>query len=95
MINQGIVPPGYPYFGNVPQGAMPYEIPQQHPMGQPGAVPGSIPGQPAFKPDPNFQQQRPQMGHPQMGQPQMGQPQMGQPQMGGYNPQMQNLMYGQ
>merc|ERR1712226_210274 len=85
LINQGQVPPGYPYFGNVPPGAMPYELPNQagaYPGH--GGVPGSIPGQQAFRQDPNFQQQNqpqfgqpPPMGHPQMGQ---GQPQMGRQQ---------------
>ena len=97
LINQGIVPPGYPYYGNMPQGAQPYHIPQQGMQGMPqmGGVPGSIPGQPAFRPDPQYMQgqqfQQPQMGQPQMGHPQMGQPQMGQPQMGqpGQMPQMQ------
>merc|ERR1712020_106830 len=79
MLNRGVVPPGYPYYGNVPQGAHPYQIPPgyQHMGG--GGVPGSIPGQPAFKPE--YQQYgQPNMGQPQMGQHQMGQPQMGQPQ---------------
>ena len=55
MISRGVVPPGYPYYGNVPPGAQPYAIPQQ----MAGGVPGSIPGQPAFRPD-QF------AGHPQM-----------------------------
>merc|ERR1719510_2706315 len=76
LINQGQVPPGYPYFGNVPPGAMPYELPNQGGAYQGhGGVPGSIPGQPAYRPDPNFQQNQPQFGQPPMGQPQMGQPQ--------------------
>merc|ERR1719189_2949524 len=45
MINQGVQPPGYPYYGNIPPGAQPYQMPP-HPMA--GGVPGSIPGQPAY-----------------------------------------------
>merc|ERR1711962_1984660 len=98
MINRGQVPPGYPYYGNIPPGAQPYQIPHQMGGAPMGGVPGSIPGQPAFRPDQGYppqpaglghpQQfaQHPQMGQPQMGQPQMGHPQMGQPQMG--QPQM-------
>merc|ERR1712079_243749 len=52
LINQGQVPPGYPYFGNVPPGAMPYELPHQGGAYGQGGVPGSIPGQPAFRQDP-------------------------------------------
>merc|ERR1719495_1337673 len=48
QINRGLVPPGYPYFGDVPPGAAPYHLP---PPGAPGALPArSIPGQPAFNP---------------------------------------------
>lgn len=41
MLDKGQVPPGYPYFGEVPQGGAPYELPQQV---------GSIPGQAAYDP---------------------------------------------
>ena len=105
MINQGRVPPGYPYFGDLPPGAVPYQIPPNHPAGVNGQGVGigggSIPGQPAFQ-QPQMGQpqmghpqmgQQPQMGHPQMGQPQMGQPQMGQPQM--RQPQMGQPQMGQ
>ena len=54
MINRGQVPPGYPYYGNVPPGAQPYQMPMGAPM---GGVPGSIPGQPAFRPDQGYPQQ--------------------------------------
>jgi len=104
MINRGQVPPGYPYYGNVPPGAQPYQIPHQMGGGPMGGVPGSIPGQPAFRPDQGYPQQQgygqpqqfaqhPQMGQPQMGQPQMAHPQMGQPQMG--QPQMGQPQMGQ
>lgn len=78
MLNKGVVPPGYPYYGNVPPGAQAYQPPHMQ-APHPGAVPGSIPGQPAYKPDPGYYQQQPPMG--QMGQMPMGQQgQMGQPQ---------------
>ena len=78
MLNKGVVPPGYPYYGNVPPGAQAYQPPHMQ-APHPGAVPGSIPGQPAYKPDPGYHQQQPPMG--QMGQMPMGQQgQMGQPQ---------------
>ena len=54
MINKGQVPPGYPYYGNVPPGAQPYQMPMGAQM---GGVPGSIPGQPAFRPDQGYPQQ--------------------------------------
>ena len=41
MLDKGQVPPGYPYFGEVPQGGAPYELPQKV---------GSIPGQAAYDP---------------------------------------------
>ena len=44
MLDKGQVPEGYPYFGNVPEGGAPYELPQQ-------VVPGSIPGQAAYDPN--------------------------------------------
>jgi len=90
MLNRGVVPPGYPYYGNVPPGAQPYEMP--HPA-VPGGVPGSIPGQPAFKPDqgfpqpgiqPSFQQHPAAQGG--FGQQPMGQ----QPQMRGGQPHPMN-----
>merc|ERR1712241_85790 len=59
MINRGQVPPGYPYYGNVPPGAQPYQMPMGAQM---GGVPGSIPGQPAFRPDQGYPQQ-PGLGH--------------------------------
>ena len=43
MLDKGQVPPGYPYFGDVPVGGAPYQLPQQ-------VVPGSIPGQAAYDP---------------------------------------------
>merc|ERR1719394_1990979 len=108
MLNKGQVPPGYPYYGNVPPGAQPYQIPP-HMGAQMGGVPGSIPGQAAFRPEQGYPQQpglghpqqfaqhpqmgQPPMGHPQMGQPQMGQPQMAHPQMG--QPQMGQPNMGQ
>ena len=112
MLNRGVVPPGYPYYGNVPPGAQAYQPPHMaQQMGQhhPGAVPGSIPGQPAFKPDPSYQQQpmgqhapvgqgQPQMGQVPMGQHApvgQGQPQMGQMPMGQGQPQMGQVPMGQ
>ena len=44
MIEKGQLPPGYPYFGDMPRGGAPYQLPQQ-------AMPGSIPGQAAYNPD--------------------------------------------
>merc|ERR1712038_926629 len=41
MLDKGQVPPGYPYFGEVPEGGAPYQLPQKV---------GSIPGQEAFDP---------------------------------------------
>jgi len=101
MLNKGQVPPGYPYYGNVPPGAQQYQVPMPAHL---GGVPGSIPGQPAYVPDQGYPQQpglghpqqfaqHPQMGQPQMGQPQMGQPQMAHPQMG--QPQMGQPQMGQ
>ena len=83
MLNKGQVPPGYPYYGNVPPGAQAYMPPHMQ-APHPGAVPGSIPGQPAYKPGPGYQQpmaqQAPvgQMGQMPMGQ--QGQVPVGQPQ---------------
>merc|ERR1712008_362068 len=101
MLNKGQVPPGYPYYGNVPPGAQQYQVPMPAHL---GGVPGSIPGQAAYVPDQGYPQQpglghpqqfaqHPQMGQPQMGQPQMGQPQMAHPQMG--QPQMAHPQMGQ
>merc|ERR1711962_251163 len=56
MINRGQVPPGYPYYGNIPPGAQPYQIPHQMGGAPMGGVPGSIPGQPAFRPDQGYPQ---------------------------------------
>merc|ERR1712183_875656 len=36
MLDKGQVPDGYPYFGDVPAGGAPYQLPQQ-------VVPGSVP----------------------------------------------------
>ena len=93
LINQGQVPPGYPYFGNVPPGAMPYELPHQGGAYGQGGVPGSIPGQPAFRQDPASFQQHPNQQQPQFG----GQPPMGaaHPQMGGQQPQMGRQQFQQ
>jgi len=44
MLDKGQVPEGYPYFGDVPAGGAPYQLPQQ-------VVPGSVPGQPAYDPN--------------------------------------------
>lgn len=57
MINQGQVPPGYPYYGNVPPGGQPYQIPHQMGGAPMGGVPGSIPGQMAFRADQGYPQQ--------------------------------------
>ena len=43
QLDKGQIPEGYPYFGEVPDGGAPYEMPQQ-------VVPGSIPGQAAYDP---------------------------------------------
>ena len=50
-------PPGYPYYGNVPPGGQPYQIPHQMGGAPMGGVPGSIPGQMAFRADQGFPQQ--------------------------------------
>ena len=54
MLNKGQVPPGYPYYGNVPPGAQQYQVPMPAHL---GGVPGSIPGQPAYVPDQGYPQQ--------------------------------------
>ena len=73
MIAQGIVPPGYPYYGDVPPGAIPH----------PGVVP------PPHGMNPQYQQQHPgvqgqQVYHPNL---QQGQPIQGSmPVQNAYNP---------
>lgn len=98
MLNRGVVPPGYPYYGNVPPGAQPYQPPhmaQQMGHHHPGAVPGSIPGQPAYKPDPGYQQPMGQHA-PVQGQVPMGQQgQMGQVPMGQHAPIQGQVPVGQ
>jgi len=64
QLDRGILPPGYPYYGNVPPGAQPFQMP---PPGHPGAVPRSIPGQPAYHPQSG--QPIPQAAHPSQFQP--------------------------
>ena len=54
MLNKGQVPPGYPYYGNVPPGAQQYQVPMPAHL---GGVPGSIPGQAAYVPDQGYPQQ--------------------------------------
>merc|ERR1719278_2027057 len=43
MLDKGQVPEGYPYFGETPEGGVPYHLPQD-------VVPGQVPGQAAFNP---------------------------------------------
>ena len=43
MLDKGQVPEGYPYFGETPEGGVPYHLPQD-------VVPGQVPGQAAFDP---------------------------------------------
>ena len=90
LLNRGVVPPGYPYFGNVPPGGQQYQLPPINGMGG-----GSIPGQPAYKPEQHQQQphhfaQQPQFGQQQQQQfqPQQYQQQF-QPQLRGEQAQYQ------
>ena len=70
MLDKGQLPPGYPYFGSMPAGGAPYELPQKPVLGsipgqaaynpnvpegrQPLTMHGSLPGQPAYPNDPSY-----------------------------------------
>ena len=70
MLDKGQLPPGYPYFGSMPSGGAPYQLPQQPVLGsipgqaaynpnvpegrQPLTMHGSLPGQPAHPNDPSY-----------------------------------------
>lgn len=43
MLNRGIVPPGYPYYGDLPPGADPYQVPPQGTADKLGQQPASQP----------------------------------------------------
>lgn len=70
MIAQGLVPPGYPYYGDVPPGAIPH----------PGAVPPPNGLHPQYQPHPGVQGQ--QVYHPNI----QGQPLQGAAPVNSYNP---------